>query len=126
MDSNAPLAACIFPAHHAPRASNAVLEHAVVATVLLGITVGLEIAAGAFSASFGFDADSHYVSGLMVHDYLGLCRKFSNYGGAVTAVDAGLPRKRIELLRWAQLAPHPQLTFADHVHELDTGKGHSS
>ena len=35
----------------------------------------------------------------------------------------GLPRQRIELLRWTQFARRPQLALSDHVHELDAGQG---
>jgi hypothetical protein len=37
-----------------------------------------------------------------------------------------LPCQRIELLRWTQFASRLQLALADHVHELDTGKGRGS
>ena len=38
----------------------------------------------------------------------------------------GLPRQRIELLRWRQFSRRPQLPFSDHVHELDPGERHCS
>jgi transposase len=38
----------------------------------------------------------------------------------------GLPRQRIELLRWTQFSRRPQLPFSDHVHELDPGERHCS
>jgi hypothetical protein len=49
----------------------------------------------------------------------GFRRKFSKYAAWVGGGwETGLPRQRIQLLRRTQLASPPQLTFADHVHEL--------
>jgi hypothetical protein len=52
-----------------------------------------------------------------------LCRKFPEYTGRASGTGTDLPCQRIELLCGTQFAPHPQLAFANHVHELDTGKG---
>jgi 4-amino-4-deoxy-L-arabinose transferase-like glycosyltransferase len=41
-----------------------------VTAMLLAMVVALQILSGAYTASFDFDADSHYISGLMIHDYL--------------------------------------------------------
>ncbi|WP_264715788.1 ArnT family glycosyltransferase, partial [Limobrevibacterium gyesilva] len=38
--------------------------------MLLGFVVLLQIHDGAYAADFDFDADSHYVSGLMIHDFI--------------------------------------------------------
>jgi hypothetical protein len=35
----------------------------------------------------------------------------------------GLPDQGIKSLSWTQLACHPQLAFADHMHELHPSKG---
>ena len=37
-----------------------------------------------------------------------------------------LPRQRMELLRWTQFPRCPRLALADHLHELDAGKGSCS
>ena len=45
-------------------------EHICIVLVLLLICVGLQHAAGAYALEFDTDEASHYVSGLMMHDYL--------------------------------------------------------
>ena len=45
-------------------------EHICIVLVLLLICVGLQHAAGAYALEFNTDEASHYVSGLMMHDYL--------------------------------------------------------
>jgi len=46
------------------------IEFGLVALLALAATVALQFAAGAHGAEFGDDEASHYVSGLLVHDYL--------------------------------------------------------
>jgi len=45
-------------------------ETALVAAAATLLTVGLQIHLGAYGAEFGYDESSHYVSGLLIHDYL--------------------------------------------------------
>ena len=53
----------IFEAPH-------IAEFAGVTVLLLAIVVALQLLAGSYGAEFGNDEASHYVSGLLVHDYL--------------------------------------------------------
>ena len=47
-----------------------ITEFAAVALLLLALTVALQFRALSYSAEFATDEASHYVSGLLVHDYL--------------------------------------------------------
>src|ERR1019366_1156413 len=46
------------------------IDIATVAILLLALVIVLQIRSNAYVAEFGIDEAAHYVSGLMVHDYL--------------------------------------------------------
>ncbi len=60
----------VHPTDDADSAVRRVAKVALAATLLLGLTVLLQIRVGAFDAGLGNDESSHYVSGLLIHDYL--------------------------------------------------------